>query len=51
VSLDASHMSEGISPSLISSIVGFGSFGTSPPLQINFGDACLDPQLRLEGSS
>jgi hypothetical protein len=51
VSLDASYRSEEISLAPVSSVVGFGSFSTSPPLPSSFGGACLIPQLRLEGSS
>jgi hypothetical protein len=36
---------------LISSVVGFGSFGTSSPLPSSSGGACLTLQLKLEGSS
>jgi hypothetical protein len=44
VSLDAP-------PAPVSSVVGFGSFGTSSPLPSSSGGACLTLQLRPEGSS
>jgi hypothetical protein len=41
VSLDASHKFEGPSLAPVSTVVGFGSFGTSLPYQSSFGGACL----------
>lgn len=41
----------GISPTPVSSVFGFCSFGTSPPLPSSSGSACLASQLRPEGSS
>jgi len=50
MSLDASHKSEDPSLALVSTVTGFGSFGTSP-YQSSFTVACLAPQLRPEGFS
>jgi len=42
-SLDISYTSDEPFSAPISTVVGFGSFGTSPPYKSNFDGACLAP--------